>query len=244
MAWCDSSALTLEPDLSYIAALRQRRNRVVQLCGNNFCELANLQITKNCIQADSPCTKYINTQKLKTWVGEPYLICVDQAWECVELLLSILYNNYVIPYQDSCHMCCEIHLVTRSLIKCGTERNGTEWKKLIKHGTELLSQHEVLPRTHGLRSYTHANCSCTRRGLLTRLAGNGWEGKQTTHSILAIMSRSLQVFTWHSLQNSIIFIPSFYPTAIKLWTLFHLLLNLWYLLLHLNPRWMQSTSDY
>ena len=26
------------------------------------------------------------------------------------------------------------------------ERNGTEWKKLIKHGTELLSRHKVLPR--------------------------------------------------------------------------------------------------
>ena len=31
-----------------------------------------------------------------------------------------------------------------------------------KHGTELLSWHKVLPRTHGSRSYTHANCLCTR----------------------------------------------------------------------------------
>ena len=49
-----------------------------------------------------------------------------------------------------------------SLIKRGTERNGTEWKKLIKHGTELLSRHKAHLRTHGPRSYTHANCSCTR----------------------------------------------------------------------------------
>ena len=69
-----------------------------------------------------------------------------------------------------------------SLIKRGTERNGTEWKKLIKHGTELLSRHKVLPRTHGSRSYTHANCSCTRRGLLTRLAGNGWEADYSLYS--------------------------------------------------------------
>ena len=49
-----------------------------------------------------------------------------------------------------------------SLIKRGTERNGTEWKKLIKHGTELLSRHKARPRTHDPRSYTHANCLCTR----------------------------------------------------------------------------------
>ena len=40
-------------------------------------------------------------------------------------------------------------------------RNGTEWKKLIKHETELLSLHKVRLRTHGSQSYTHANCSCT-----------------------------------------------------------------------------------
>ena len=43
-------------------------------------------------------------------------------------------------------------------------RNGTEWKMLIKHGTELLSRHKVHLRTHCPRSYTHANCSCTRAG--------------------------------------------------------------------------------
>ena len=60
--------------------------------------------------------------------------------------------------------------------------NGTEWKMLIKHGTELLSRHKAHLRTHGPRSYTHANCSCTRPRrerladrLLIRLAGNGWE---------------------------------------------------------------------
>ena len=42
------------------------------------------------------------------------------------------------------------------------ERNGTEWKKLIKHRTELLSRHKARLRTHGSRSFTHANCSCTR----------------------------------------------------------------------------------
>ena len=62
------------------------------------------------------------------------------------------------------------------------ERNGSEWKKLIKHGMELPSQNKVLPCTHGSRSYTHANCSCTRSGLLTRLAGNGWEAGYSLYS--------------------------------------------------------------
>ena len=56
---------------------------------------------------------------------------------------------------------CHYAIIWRSLKKCGTERNGTEWKMLIKHGTELLSRHKVHLRTHGPRSYTHANCSYT-----------------------------------------------------------------------------------
>ena len=82
----------------------------------------------------------------------------------------------------SCVVCLVLLLRIWLLIKRGTEWNGTEWKKLIKHGTEQLSRHKVLPRAHGSRSYTHANCSCTRMGLLTRLAGNGLEAD---YSILA-----------------------------------------------------------
>ena len=60
-------------------------------------------------------------------------------------------------------------------------RNGTEWngmEKLIKHGTELLSRHKVLPRTHGSLSYTHENLFVHARGFLTRLAGNGCTGSR------------------------------------------------------------------
>ena len=39
------------------------------------------------------------------------------------------------------------------------ERNG----KVNKTRTELLSWHKVLLCTDGSLSYTHANCSCTRR---------------------------------------------------------------------------------
>ena len=69
-----------------------------------------------------------------------------------------------------------IHNKLRLLIKRGTERNGTEWNKLIKHGTEQLSRHKVLPCTHSPLKLAHANFLCTRRGLLTHLAaGNGWK---------------------------------------------------------------------
>ena len=74
--------------------------------------------------------------------------------------------------------------VSRSLIKRGTERNGTECKKLIKHGTEPLSRHEVLPRTmaHGA-TLTQTVRARGEVSLLTRLAGSGWEGKQTNYGL-------------------------------------------------------------
>ena len=64
------------------------------------------------------------------------------------------------------HCIATIHMPAYSMclwsgMECGMERNGTEWKKLIKHGTELLSRHKARLCTHGPQSYTHANCSCT-----------------------------------------------------------------------------------
>ena len=85
---------------------------------------------------------------------------------------------------------------TRSLIKRRKERNGTEWKKLIKHGTEQLSQHKVLPLTHSPLKLAHANCSCTQRGLLTHLAaGNGWKADYSIPAHIRTISVMRQLST-------------------------------------------------
>ena len=93
--------------------------------------------------------------------------CINQRviYQCnmPALVQYVNANMYIMCWHA--YAVCQYKQVVNYKTRNGTEWNGME--KLIKHGTELLSRHKVFPRTHGPRSYTHANCSCTRRALVS-----------------------------------------------------------------------------
>ena len=85
------------------------------------------------------------------------LLDLSSHAESAILLISI----HVIVHQSLIRRIFQNIMVKKTSPVVNKTWNGTEWKKLIKHGTELLSQHKARLRTHGPQSYTHANCSCT-----------------------------------------------------------------------------------
>ena len=67
--------------------------------------------------------------------------------------LPYMYINYYLIYLFI-HFSYRFYLPIFPILVWSLIKRRTEWKRLIKHGMEMLSQHGLHPRTYGSRKYT------------------------------------------------------------------------------------------